>query len=70
MPHTGTDLALRPHDPIAFTWVSPKSTAENSAHPGGNGTLLPHTKVMTAENRDGHAVGWGQIPDALVATPL
>lgn len=77
VPHTGTYLAIRPHDHIAFTWVSPYSTAENStvtldfaASETGTLLTLKHSRFMSPENRDGHSAGWSMILDALGATPL
>ncbi|MEO8244009.1 MAG: SRPBCC domain-containing protein [bacterium] len=75
--HTGTYLALKPHSEIAFTWVSPYCTAENSTVrldfvPDGEGTriTLTHSRFIDENHRDMHVGGWATMLDGLVATQL
>ena len=77
VPHTGTYLALQPHSKIAFTWVSPYSTAENSTVtldliPDGSGTqlTLTHSRFIDERHRDMHVGGWSTMLDGLARTDL
>jgi len=77
VPHTGTYLILQPHTEIAFTWISPYSSAENSTvtltlRPKGDGTdlTLTHVRFIDEKHRDMHVGGWATMLDGLVVTPL
>ena len=71
MPHSGTYLAISPHDHLSFTWESPFSVDGSrvdltfAAQDGGTLVTLTHTKFASPQARDNHAGGWAAILRAL-----